>query len=159
VEAAPANTPAKKATPTPTPAKKAKPKGPTKAQLAKRKDAVAEVRSQGYTTLKLSDYDFKANLRVLIGRPVGDAAGGNRAFFFFKETFLGNDALGPSSKLRVVKQSKSSITLSYGVYAPGDTAGQPSGKVRVRFRLEDGRIHALDSIPIDSLRFQRRKAA
>ena len=124
VEAAPANTPAKKATPTPTPAKKAKPKGPTKAQLAKRKDAVAEVRSQGFTTLELDDYDFKANLRVLIGRPVGDAAGGNRAFFFMKETYLGNDALGPSSKLTVAKQTKTTVTLSYGVYAPGRHGGR-----------------------------------
>ena len=60
-----------------------------------RKDAVAIVRAEGFTTLKQSDYDFKATLRVLIGRPVGDSAGGHRAFFFNKETFLGNDSHEP----------------------------------------------------------------
>ena len=47
---------------------------------------MAEVRSQGFTTLKPADYDPKATLRVLVARPVGDAAGGYRAFFFNKTT-------------------------------------------------------------------------
>ena len=80
-------------TPTATPAKKhktakkkkaRKPKGPTKAQREALKAAVAVVRAKGYTTLKQSDYDPKATLRVLIARPVGDAAGGHRAFFFMQ---------------------------------------------------------------------------
>jgi hypothetical protein len=156
------------AAPTPTPVKEkpakkktakkkpSKPKGPTKAQLAARTAAVAEVRRQGFTTLKLRDYDPTATLRVLVGRPVGDAAGGTRAFFFLKDRFLGNDALSPSSKLTVAKQGKVTVTLSYGVYNPGDTAGAPSGRKRVRFKLEGERIHALDTIPLDSARFQRR---
>src|ERR1700754_563756 len=123
-------------TPTPTPAKdkaakkrakkkKAKPKGPTKAQRQALKDAVAVVRQKGYTTLKQSDYDPKATLRVLIGRPVGDAAGGSKAVFFMRDQFLGNDALNPSTKLSVAKQGKVTVTLSYGVYASGDVAGRP----------------------------------
>ena len=60
--------------------------GPDQGPAARRaRTAVAEVRRQGFTTLKPSDYDPKATLRVLIGRPVGDAAGGNRAFFFIKD--------------------------------------------------------------------------
>jgi hypothetical protein len=137
--------------------KKAKPKGPTKAQREALKAAVAVVRQKGFTTLKQSDYDPKATLRVLIGRPVGDAAGGSRAFFFLKDAFLGNDALGPSSKLTAAKTGKLTVTLSYGVYSPGDSTGQPSGRKRVRFRLEGTRIHALDTIPLDSARFQRRR--
>ncbi len=152
-------------TPTPTPEKKAerkkkakpKPKGPTKAQLAQRKDAVAVVRSRGYTTIKQSDYDFKATLRVLIGRPVGDAAGGHRAFFFNRRTFLGNDALGPSTKLTVARQGKVTVTLSYGVYEAGDRPGDPSGRKRVRFRLQDGVLTPLDTIPLDGARFQQRR--
>ena len=62
-----------------------KPKALTKAQKAARADAVDEVRRQGFTTLKATDYDPRATLRVLIGRPVGDAAGGYRAFFFSKD--------------------------------------------------------------------------
>jgi hypothetical protein len=153
-------------TATATPAKKhkaakkkkaAKPKGPTKAQREALKNAVAIVRQKGYTTLKQSDYDPKATFRVLIGRPVGDSAGGHRAFFFIKDTFLGNDATNPSTTLTVAKTGKQSVTLSYGVYQSGDPAGQPSGRKKVRFRLEGTRIHALDEIPLDSARFQRRR--
>ena len=153
------------ATPTATPkpekkqAKKkaSKPKAPTKAQLAQRKEAIAIVRAEGYTTLKQSDYDFKATLRVLIGRPVGDSAGGHRAFFFNKKTYLGNDTTSPSTKLRVSKQGKVTVTLSYGVYAPGDPAGEPSDRKRVRFKLEGNVLTPLDEIPLDSARFQRRR--
>ena len=119
---------------------------------------MTEVRRQGFTTLKQTDYDPKATLRVLVGRPVGDAAGGNRAFFFLKDRFLGNDATGPSAKLTVVKKGKRTVTLSYGVYSPGDTAGAPSGRKRVRFRLEGEQLKPLDTIPLDSVRFQRRKS-
>jgi LppP/LprE lipoprotein len=154
-------------TATATPAKKhksakkkkraSKPKGPTKAQRLALKNAVAVVRQKGYTTIKQSDYDPKATLRVLIGRPVGDSAGGHRAFFFMKETFLGNDATNPSTRLTVAKAGKSTVTLSYGVYASGDAAGAPSGRKKVRFRLEGTSIHALDTIPLDSARFQRQR--
>jgi hypothetical protein len=153
-------------TATATPAKKekkakkkkaTKPKGPTKAQREALKSAVATLRSKGYTTLKQSDYDPKATFRVLIGRPVGDSAGGNKAFFFIKDQFLGNDALNPSTKLRVVKQGKITVTLAYGVYEPGDPAGKPGATKKVRFRLEGTRIHALDTIPLDSARFQRQR--
>jgi hypothetical protein len=137
--------------------KASKPKGPTKAQREALNAAVASVREKGYTTLKQSDYNVKATFRVLLGRPVGDSAGGSRAFFFAKDQFLGNDALNPSSKLTVAKAGKSTVTLSYGVYSQGDIPGDPSGRKRVRFRLEGGRIHALDTIPLDSARFQRPK--
>jgi hypothetical protein len=137
--------------------KATKPKGPTKAQRQALANAVAVVRQKGYTTLKQSDYDPKATLRVLIGRPVGDSAGGHRAFFFMKDTFLGNDALGPSTKLSVAKTGKMTVTLSYGVFESGDAAGSPGARKRVRFRLEGTRIHALDTIPLDSARFQRQR--
>ena len=157
-----AATPSATATPKPK-AKKAskpkKPKGLTKAQKQAREDAVAEIRRQGFTTLKATDYDPKATLRVLIARPVGDAAGGYRAFFFNKTTFIGNDARANSSVLRVSRKAKRTITLSYGVYAPGDTAGQPSGRKRVRFKLEGDVLTPLDTIPFDNDRFQRRKSA
>ncbi|WP_169542167.1 LppP/LprE family lipoprotein [Solirubrobacter soli] len=137
--------------------KKAKPKGPTKAQRQALADAVTVLRAKGYTTLRQGDYDPTATFRVLIGRPVGDSAGGYRAFFFSKDAFLGNDALNPSTKLSVAKQGKMMVTLTYGVYASGDPAGQPSDRKKVRFRLEGTRIHALDTIPLDSARFQRQR--
>jgi hypothetical protein len=137
--------------------KKAKPKGPTKAQREALKAAVAVVRQKGFTTLKQTDYDPTATFRVLIGRPVGDSAGGSKAFFFMKDQFLGNDALNPSTKLAVAKQGKVTVTLSYGVYESGDPAGKPSSTKKVRFRLEGTLIHALDTIPLDSARFQRQR--
>jgi hypothetical protein len=156
IEAAPASTPE----PTPEPkAKKAKPKRPkplTKAQKRARQNAVAEVRAQGFTTLKPTDYDPRATLRILIARPVGDAAGGYRAFFFVKDRYLGRDALGPSTILKISRKGKATVTLSYGVYRPGDRAGEPSERKRVRFKLVDERIQALDTVPPDSARFQRR---
>ena len=152
---APTATPKPKATPS----KPKKPKGLTKAQKQAREDAVAEVRRQGFTTLKPTDYDPKATLRVLIARPVGDAAGGYRAFFFNKKIYIGNDSSGNSSLLKISRKGKRTVTLSYGVYAPGDTAGQPSGRKRVRFKLEGDVLTPLDTIPFDNERFQRRKAA
>jgi LppP/LprE lipoprotein len=120
-----------------------KPKGPkplTKAQKAARTDAVAVLRTQGYTALKAADYDPRATFRVLIGRPVGDAGGGSYAFFFNRTTFMGKDALSPTAKLRVVSSGKKNLTLGYGVCCPQKT-------VKVRFRLEPQGVHALDTIP------------
>jgi hypothetical protein len=158
LEAAPAATSKAKAKKSETPrkARKARPKGPTKAQLAARRAAVAEVRRQGFTTLAATDYDPKATLRVLVGRPVGDAAGGSHAFFFLRDRFVEKDALAPSSRLRVASAGKVTVTLSYGVYQPGDLAGAPRGRKRVRFRLEGDRIQPLDTMPLDAARFQRR---
>ena len=157
VEEAPAAT----ATTAPTPkakkaAHKSKPKGLTKAQRAARADAVADVRRQGFTTLKTTDYDPKAKLRVLIARPVGDAAGGHLAFFFTRDGFLAKDAPTPSTDVRVAKQGKSTIMLSYGVYKAGDAPGSPSGRKRVRFQLVDGALQVLDTVPTPIERFQRR---
>jgi hypothetical protein len=140
-------------TPTATPAHKtakpkhAKPKGPTKAQRAQRTAAVAELRRQGFTTLHVSDYDYKAKLRVLIGRPVGDAAGGSYAFFFLKDRFLGKDSTTPSSKLRVAKTGKSQVTLTYETSA---------GRTKVRFKLEGETLQPLDAIPPAGDRLVRR---
>ncbi|HWK25355.1 MAG TPA: LppP/LprE family lipoprotein [Solirubrobacter sp.] len=157
--AAVAATPTATATPAPKPKKKkkAKPKGPSKADKAALTAALEEVRTQGYTTLKQGDYDVKATLRVLIARPVGDAAGGYRAFFFTKDGFLGTDAQAPSTRLTLAKSGKVTVTLSYGVFETGDAAGAPSGRKRVRFRYENGAVTPLDTIPLDGARFQRRR--
>jgi hypothetical protein len=117
---------------------KAKPKGPTKAQLAARTAAVAAVRQQGYTTLRLSDYDFKSTLRVLIARPVGDAGGGSYAFFFNRTQLLGKDSTSPSTKVTVAKQSNTQVTLAYQTSA---------GRTKVRFKLNGTTLTPLDPIP------------
>ena len=154
--AAPAATPAKKKAKKEKP-KPRKPKGLTKAQKAAREDAVAYVRAQGYTTLRPKDYDPKATLRVLVARPVGDAAGGYRAYFFYKDRFIGNDAPTPSTVLKVAKHGKRTVTLSYGVYNIGDTPGDPSDRKRIRFGLQGEALHALDLVPLADARFQRQR--
>jgi hypothetical protein len=118
----------------------AKPQGLTKAQKAARAAAVAELRHQGYAALKRSDYDPRATLRVLIGRPVGVAGGGSFAFFFDRGRYLGRDSLSPSASVRVVGQTPHAVTLSYRTCCP-------AGHVHVRFKLEGGAFHALQLIP------------
>ena len=133
-----------------------KPKGLTRAQKQAREDAVDEVRAQGFTTLKDSDYNPKAKLRVLIGRPVGDAAGGHTAFFFSRNGFIGKDAEGTSTVLKISKVTSNTVTLSYGVFKPGETL-DPSGRKKVRFKLEGDVLTPLDEIPFAETRFQRRR--
>ena len=135
--------------------KSTKPKPLTASQKRAREKAVDAVREQGDTTLRAADYDPRARLRVLIGRPVGDATGGYSAYFFTKDGFLGKDAQFRSTKVEVAKQGKATITLRYGVYKDGDKAGQPSRTKRVRFRLDGGTMTALDTVPDADSRFQR----
>src|SRR4051812_12359990 len=127
--------------------KSTRPKGPTKAQRAQRTAAVAELRRQGFTALHLSSYDYKATLRVLIGRPVGDAAGGSYAFFFVKDRYLGKDSTTPSNKVSVAKTGKSQVTLSYETSA---------GRAKVRFKLDGETLQPLDEIPPAGERYVRK---
>src|SRR5688572_22452367 len=91
--------------------KSAAPKPLTKAQKRAREKAVEYVRAQGDTTLRPQDYDPRARLRVLIGRPVGDATGGYSAYFFTKDGFVAKDAQSRSTKVTVAKKGKATITL------------------------------------------------
>jgi LppP/LprE lipoprotein len=134
----------------------ARPKGPTKAQLAALHAAQAELRRQGFTTLDATHYDPTAKLRVLTGRPVGDAGGGTYAFFFLRGSFLSRDSTTPSTKLRVVRTWKAGVMLEYRTYAAGDSACCPSGRAKVRFKLVRGQVQPLDAIP--SSRFVRAAA-
>ena len=129
--------------------------GLTRSQRAAREAAVKAMRGQGFTTTKVSDYDPKATLRVLIGRPVGDAAGGYQAFFFTKTGLVGRDAHQPSTQLKVTKKAKNAITLTYGIYQSGDQPGSPSGSRNVKFVLENGVLTPQDAIPLQGSRYQR----
>jgi hypothetical protein len=138
------------AEPTPTPAPKPKPKKKakratlTKSQRAARNAAVAELRLQGYKTGRLADWHARQSLRVLIGTQGGQ----RRAFFFVGRRYIGNDATTPSTKLRVGKQDKRSVTLVYSVWRRGDRACCPhGGAVRVRFRWEGGLLRPQSAIP------------
>jgi hypothetical protein len=136
------------------PKPKAKPKqhrarhhrtGPTRAQLKQRRAAVAELHGQGYQPLKLSDYDFKTNLRVLIGRR---ADGAEWAFFFVRTHYIGHDAITPSARLRLASDTKRSATLAYTTYGPSDAACCPRGpRVTVRFVWDGTSLAPQQPIP------------
>jgi hypothetical protein len=136
--------------PTPTPTPKPKPKKKarratlTKSQRAARTAAVAELRRQGYTPVRLADWHPRQSLRVLLGTQGGQ----RRAFFFVGRRYIGNDTTTPSSKLRVGKQDKRSVTLVYSLWRRGDRACCPhGGTARVRFRWDGGQLRPQSAIP------------
>jgi LppP/LprE lipoprotein len=138
------------AEPTPTPTPKPKPKKKarratlTKSQRAARTAAVAELRRQGYKPVRLADWHARQSLRVLLGTQGGQ----RRAFFFVGRRYIGNDTTTPSSKLRVGKQDKRSVTLVYSVWRGGDRACCPhGGTARVRFRWDGGQLQPQSAIP------------
>jgi hypothetical protein len=131
-------------TPKPKPKKKAKRATLTRSQRAARATAVAELRRQGYKPVRLADWHARQSLRVLLGTQGGQ----RRAFFFVGRRYIGNDTTTPSSKLRVGRQDKRSVTLVYSVWRRGDRACCPhGGTARVRFRWDGGQLRPQGAIP------------
>ena len=87
-EAAASSTP--QAVTEPAPAKA----GLTEAQKAARKAAVTTLNEQGFKPVRIADWHPEHTMRVLIGR---DDAGAERAFFFVKRRFVGNDDAAASA--------------------------------------------------------------
>jgi len=90
----------------------------------------------------LATYGPSDTLHVLIGRATG---GGERAFFFNENQFIGTDAQQPSARIVVVAHGDSEVTLAYDIYAAG--ARTPSGQRRVSFALDMGQLSALGPLP------------
>jgi hypothetical protein len=113
----------------------------TKAQKRARHDAVAALAADGYEPATLATWRPKAELQVLVGR---NEQGAMRAFFFSGGSFIGHDDAGTSNSIRVVKQGKGSVTLSYGV--------NTGGREKVAFSLQDDAVEAATPIPPLSVR-------
>jgi hypothetical protein len=112
--------------------------GLTAGQRAARRAAVAALAAEDFTPVRLADWRPDAELQVLVGR---HAEGGNRAFFFADGEMVGSDDPLVSGKVRVAKAGKRSVTLAYGLYAPGDEPCCPSGgQADVTFTVEDGAL-------------------
>lgn len=110
----------------------------TAGQRAARRAAVAALAAEDFTPVRLADWRPDAELQVLVGR---HAEGGNRAFFFVDGEMVGSDDPLVSGKVRVAKARKRSVTLAYGLYAPGDEPCCPSGgQADVTFTVEDGAL-------------------
>ena len=131
-------------------AKKAKARKPklTAAQRRDRRAAIGVLRDQGYRPLTLADYKPANTLRVLVGR--GEA--GQRAFFFARARYLGNDAADDSRKITVARAGARSVALSYKLYRDGDKPCCPKGKARILFRLSDGELTPQTAIPPSTAR-------
>lgn len=130
-------------TPTPTPSPTATPLTPD--QELERQDAVDVVRSRGFDVVRLGDYDPEARLRVLIGRTPDRA---KLAFFFVDGEYLGNDSTESSAKLKVKQSSDVDVTLSYGIFQPGDEPDTPTGEpIVVTFRYEAGQVQPVEALP------------
>lgn len=119
--------------------------GLTAKQRAARRAAVATLKEQGFTPVRLADWRAEHRLRVLIGR---DDAGAERAFFFAGRRFVGNDDAVASATVRVASARESSVTLSYRLFGPTDEACCPKGeRVKVAFRWEDGTLTPAATVP------------
>jgi hypothetical protein len=83
--------------------------------------------------------------RVLVGRTT---SGSHLAFFFVNGDYIGNDAPDPSAKLKVARLGDLTVTLAYGIYAPGDAQDKPTGgPVKVRFKWDGTRLAPQDPLP------------
>jgi len=116
--ATPTATPTRTPTPTPTPAPTPEPLTP--AERAQRSAAVEQVRAQGFEPVSRRAYHPDQDLRVMLGEPTVQtrAAGvpeGRRAFFFVGGEYIGTDTSDVSSDLRIARQTKSTVTLAYGL--------------------------------------------
>ena len=142
--------------PTATPKPKPTPVPLTADQKAERQAAADIVESRGFDVVRLRDYDPRKTLRVLIGRT---SSGSHLAFFFVNGDYIGNDAQDPSAKLKMAKAGDLVVTLSYGIFAPGDEPGKPSGgPVKVRFKWDGTRLAPQDPLPAPEQRTPGRQS-
>jgi hypothetical protein len=135
---------APRATPTPVEEGSAK-LGMTPAQKAARRAAVTTLNEQGFKPVRVADWHPEHTLRVLIGR---DDSGAERAFFFVKRRFVGNDDATASAAVRVSAARENGVTLTYRLFGATDQACCPKGeRVKVTFRWQDGKLVPAGEVP------------
>lgn len=121
---------------------------PRAAMSSALKNAVAVVRSKGYTPDSTRDYKSWAKLRVLVATATGSATGNNQqAFFFLGRRYLGTATSVPNASLSYVGQTSTRVSLRYGVFGRGSGACCPTSHRTVRFQWTGGRLVPLDRIP------------
>lgn len=111
--------------------------------------AVETLKKQGYTPRSTAEYHPHQTLRVMIGtKSKAGEEHVQRAFFFLDDKYIGTDASTPSALLKVVSQSETEVTLSYGLYSAGNSLCCPGGgEAKVGFQLNNGRLVPLSPIP------------
>jgi hypothetical protein len=119
--------------------------GMTPAQKAARRSAVGTLKEQGFTPVRVTDWHPEHTLRVLIGR---DESGSERAFFFVKRRFVGNDDASASAAVRVSAARENGVTLTYRLFGDTDQSCCPKGeRVKVTFRWKDGTLVPSGEVP------------
>jgi LppP/LprE lipoprotein len=113
----------------------------TKAQKRARHNAVAALAADGYQPARLADWRPKAALKVLVGR---NEQGAMRAYFFSGGAFIGHDDAATSNDIRVAKQGKDSVTLSYRV--------STGGREKVTFELQEDAAVPASPVPPSTIR-------
>ena len=112
------------------------------------RNAVALVRSKGYTPEDTRQYKPWATLRVLVASATGSATGHNkRAFFFVGRRYIGTATDDARGYLDYVGQTSTRVRLRFGVYGKGSADCCPTSKKVVRFLWNGKRLVPLDRIP------------
>jgi len=107
------------------------------------------VRAGGYTPIAIGGYDSASDLSVIVGLLSTSGDGHpQRAFFFHRGQFVGNDAPQPSATIRWIWSTDNVVALSYDLYRPGDPQCCPTaGGAIVRYQWNGSQVVPLDPIP------------
>lgn len=143
-------------TTTPAPSSPPNPDAPLSLQTAEQ-----TLDTRGFATLTERDFQPGQPLKVLIGVRRGGGGGGSgsggagagdegdqQAFFFYGDRYIGTDTKLPSGRVAVSGQQGDAITLTYGLYAPGDAIDAPSaGSADVTYRWTGTALEPQGEIP------------
>lgn len=130
-------------TTTPAPSAPPNPDAPLSLQTAEQ-----TLDTRGFATLTERDFQPDQPLKVLIGVRRDADGGAQQAFFFYGDRYIGTDTKLPSGRVAVSGQQGSAVTLTYGLYAPGDAIDSPSaGSADVTFRWTGTALEPQSTIP------------
>ncbi|WP_313949807.1 MULTISPECIES: LppP/LprE family lipoprotein [Frankia] len=111
--------------------------------------ASSVVRAAGYTPISLGGFDQNSDLSVIVGLRSTSADGHpQRAFFFHRGAYIGNDAQQSSATIRWIWSTDRVVALQYDLYKPGDPMCCPTaGGATVRYQWNGSSVTPLDPIP------------
>ncbi len=93
-------------------------------------------------------WDASAPLNVIIATSVGNADGGEQAFFFANGKYIGTDTKDTSTGITASRLSGDLIVIHYALYNTGDPRCCPTGGTdSVRFYWTGTHVVVLDPIP------------
>lgn len=109
--------------------------------------AAGIVHAHGYDPLPGAPY-LPTQLHAVLGGHTGGNPADQRVFFFQDGNFLGTDAGDGSMAITVAQTDPETITVSYGLFHPTDTAAPTGGTAAVRFHWDNNHLQPLDPLPV-----------